>query len=87
MSTETTPFTEEAILARAVVVREEIARIKVISEPMRASYDEFCQRHEREKRTIVADMKEVEAPLFELQNELSMLSRALGGRSMNVTSK
>lgn len=79
-------FTSDAVRERADAVRNEIAAIEAVTVPMRDEYDRYCAEVDTKRREMATKLREAEAPLFDLKNELSLLTKALGGKSMSVKS-
>lgn len=79
-------FTEEALRARQAEVKAEIAEIEAVTGPMRAERDALVQEAEIKRRAMDEKLKEAEAPLFDLKREQAMIARALGAKSVRITS-
>ena len=58
----------------------EIEAIKASTVPLREERDKFIQEMRAKKAEYDAKLREMEKPLFDLQNEIGMLHRALGAR-------
>ena len=76
-------FTEEAMRVRLDEVVAEIATIKSVTDPMRKQRDLLVQQTSAQIAVLDAELQAAEAPLFDLQNERSMIAKALGGRSLS----
>jgi len=78
-------FNPEELRARFRTVQMEIAQMRALAAPHRSAYEnkrnELMQRERDELDPLKAKMKEVEEPLYDLQQELAALSRALGGKT------
>ncbi|HEY6022054.1 MAG TPA: hypothetical protein VIY48_19955 [Candidatus Paceibacterota bacterium] len=48
---------------------------------MRKQYDDMVQKHAKALQPVIDQIKQAEAPLFTLKNELGALVRALGGNT------
>lgn len=70
---------------RFAQLQTEIDHIRGLAAPVREAYDakrnEIMRLEREELRPIVAKMQEIEAPLYDMQQELAMISRALNGRT------
>jgi len=73
--------TKELLRARFSEVKAEIEAIQGRAAPMRATRDALVNKYRAEIRTLDSEIKEVEAPLFDLQQELAMIARSLKGKT------
>lgn len=71
-------------LAKLSAERDEILSR---STPLRAERDRIKNEAREQVKKIDEKVKEIEAPLFKLSNEIGMLARALGGRRMSESRK
>lgn len=59
-------------------LRAEIEAIEAKNQPLRDKYDKMNQDFAAKIEPIKAQLKEAEAPLFDMKNELGAICRALG---------
>ncbi len=74
-------ITPDALRARFHELRAEINAIEAKSAPLRQEHDRVAQTMEAKCKDIAVKYKEIEAPLFDMKNELGMLARALSGKT------
>lgn len=77
-------FTKDTIAERRDEVVAEIEAIEQVTLAKREARDKLINDHEKTVAELNAELRELEKPLFDLKNEHATLSRALGGRSLNV---
>jgi len=54
--------------------------IREKADPVRAKRDKLAQKHQKEIEKANAEVKAVEKGLFDIDQEIAMISRALGGK-------
>lgn len=66
----------------------EIEHIRGLAAPHRQAYEdkrnELMQRERDELYPLKQKMREIEQPLYDMQQEMAMISRALGGKTGEV---
>lgn len=75
----------EALRARFRTLQLEIEQVRAQAAPYRTAYDnkrnELANREREELGPLKSSMKEVEAPLYNLEQELASISRQLRGKT------
>ena len=71
----------KAMRVRFHELRAEIEAIEAANKPTRDKYDKLNQDFHAKLKPLIKDLKEAEAPLFDMKNELGMLCRALGNQT------
>lgn len=77
------PFTIKNLQTRMAEVKEEIAAIMAKAGPLREARDAWSAEADRKRQEMNAEIKAVEAGLFDLRQEEAMIAKALGGKSLN----
>jgi len=80
-----TDFSPTAMRARFHELRAQIKDIESKSAPFRQEHDRVAQTMEAKCKELAAKFKAIEAPLFDLKNEMGMIARALGGKTGKVS--
>ena len=62
-------------------LRATVADIETKSAPIRQEYDRVSQTMEMQCKKLAAQFKAIEAPLFDLKNEMGLIARALQGKT------
>lgn len=71
----------KAMRERFQKLSAEIASIRKMSGPLRAKRDQHVQKARAAEEEMNLKIAEVEAPLFDMDNELAGISRFLGGKT------
>lgn len=74
-------FTPENMRKRFHDLRKSAENIEMKARPYRDEYDRVSQEAEAKLKTLAGKFKEIEAPLFDIKNEMGMLARALNGKT------
>lgn len=74
-------MTRDALRARFNELGMDRAAILATSTPLREQRDKLVRDVTTQAATLEAQVKTIEAPLFDLDQERAMLARALGGRT------
>lgn len=74
-------FSPETLRARFHELTAQHDEIRAKSDPLRAKRDALSQKHALEEKALNDRIKEVEAGLFEIEQERAALARALGGKT------
>ncbi|MGE0154813.1 MAG: hypothetical protein AB7R90_19505 [Reyranellaceae bacterium] len=80
-------YTPEAMRARLAELDAEAAAIEKQAAPLRrqrAALREKMAPLEAEERALVAHYREIEKPLFDIDQERAIIARALGGKALRA---
>lgn len=77
-------FKPQEFRARFAELQGEIAAIEAKSAPLRVKRDVHVQKARKVEDDMNADIRKAEKGLYEMKQELAMLSRALGGKTTLV---
>lgn len=80
-----TDFSPDALRVRFHALCDQRDAIRKEAAPIRAAYDakrqEVAAKEQAEITPLVAKLKTIEAPLFDLDQEIAAVARALGGKT------
>ncbi len=74
-------FSPETLRARFHAATAEREKIAATAAPVRAERDRISAELDTKVRALNAQLKVIEAPLFDLDNERAAISRALNGKT------
>ena len=74
-------FSPKNLRARFHSATAEREKIAAAAAPLRAERDRISAELDTKVRALNAQLKEIEAPLFDLDNERAAISRALNGKT------
>lgn len=74
-------FDPDTMRARFRELAAKRAEILAVSAPLRAKRDEATAVYEAVVRPIEAQVKQIEAPLFAIDQERAVIARALSGKT------
>lgn len=78
------PFSTEAMRKRFWELTGQVDQVRQKAGPLRAKYEALRHQQceiDKQLAPIIADMKQAEAPLFEMDKERAALARALNGKT------
>lgn len=81
-------YTREAMQARLDSLRAEREAIRAVAQPMRDKRDAILaeiQPKVDEAKALAKSYREAEIPAYEIEREIGLLARALGGRVAGAT--
>ena len=79
-------FTPETLRKRFHELCDQRDQIRQKAQPVRDEYDAISQKRDLELNPLRIKLKEIEAPLYNLDQEIATIARALGGKTGERTS-
>jgi len=74
-------FDPDALRARFRELTEKSQAIRAVSVPLRERRDAMVADHEAKMAPLQREIREIEAPLFDVEQERAMIARALNGKT------
>jgi hypothetical protein len=74
-------YDPETMRARFWALFREGEMIRASAAPKRADRDQKIAEHERTIAALNAEIKQIEAPLYDIEQERAVIARALGGKT------
>lgn len=74
-------FTPETLRARFRELCAQRDSIRQKAQPIRDEYDVISQKRDLELNPLRIKLKEIETPLYNLDQEIATIARALGGKT------
>ena len=71
-------FTKDALKARYLELADARAAIRAVSDPLRAERDALVAEYQPRERELHVAIKDAEAGLYGIANEMALIAKALG---------